>query len=226
MFSKMQLLTDNEAIALRFNSNLIKPTVPFLPKHEISGFDHSPHPIIIKEDHQLICDYFRWGLVPPDWRKGPSAIWNHTISAKLEYLHKRYAWQKVSQNRCLIPVTAYFEYRWNDPKGTSKTKYIINHATEDLFALAGLYSFFRDPHGNSLSTFAVCTTEANEIMKFVHNKDAAKNYHRMPVMLNRNDEESWLDISIPYTDFAFPNYQPNLAAMPLGAHPETQTTLF
>jgi putative SOS response-associated peptidase YedK len=219
----MQLLADSEAIALQFDAKAVDSQKPFLPKEEISGFEHASHPIITNTGKM---DCFRWGLVPPDWRKAPEAIWNHTLSAKLEYIHKRYAWQKVSENRCLVPATAYFEYHWNDPKGNSKTKYIIKNTAQDLFALAGLFSVWHDTDGKRLQTFAVCTTKANEIMQFVHNKDTAKNYHRMPVMLHAGDEKHWLDASVPYMDFAFPNYQPKLAARPLDQNASIQATLF
>jgi putative SOS response-associated peptidase YedK len=225
MFSRMQLLADTQEIAARFGAYQLKNQPPFLPKAEISAFDHAMHPIIMNEEPQLVCDDFRWGLVPPDWRKRPEDIWNHTVSAKLEYLSKRYAWQKVSGNRCLVPATAYFEYHWNDAKGNSKTKYMIKN-TEDMFALAGLFSIWQDPNGDFLKTFAVCTTSANETMAFVHNKDATKNYHRMPVMLNQGDEKSWLDPSIPYLEFSYPNYRPELVAAPVGQSRQGQQKLF
>jgi putative SOS response-associated peptidase YedK len=226
MFSRMQLLADTQMVATRFNVQKIENPEIFLPKMDISGFDHAAHPVIMRDSGQLICDDFHWGLVPPDWGKAPADIWNHTISAKLEYLDKRYAWQKVANNRCLVPATAYFEYHWNDAKGNSKTKYIIKNARADMFALAGLFSVWRNPQGRLLQTFAVCTTEANEIMQYVHNKDAEKNYHRMPVMLNRGVEKNWLDESIPYMDFAFPNYQPDLTAIPEEQTVPLQVKLF
>lgn len=221
----MQLLADSEAVALRFGVK-IQRQKPFFPKREISGFEHAFHPIIVQEDKELILQSSRWGLVPPDWKKTPEEIWNYTISAKLEYISKRYAWQKVSQNRCLVPATAYFEYHWNDAKGSSKTKYMIKSTKEDVFALAGLHSVWCDSNNRLLQTFAVCTTKANAIMEFVHNKDADRNYHRMPVMLNRNDEKAWLDATNPYMDFAFPNYQPNLVATEISNNKSDQLPLF
>ncbi len=225
MFSRMQLLADSEALALRFGAE-IQQQERFFPKTEISGFEHASHPILVQEDNKLVLQSSRWGLVPPDWKKTPEEIWNHTISAKLEYISKRYAWQKVSQNRCLVPTTAYFEYHWNDAKGSSKTKYKIKSLEEDVFALAGLYSVWRGPNNRVLPTFAVCTTKANEIMEFVHNKDADKNYHRMPVMLNCYDEKTWLDTSVSYMDFAFPNCRPNLVATPTNNMTSEQLPLF
>lgn len=224
MFSRMQLLANTESISRRFG--LIHDTnTSFSAVEEISGFEHSIHPIITNREPTIISEY-QWGLIPPDWKKQPEAIWNHTISAKLEYLDKRYAWSKVSQNRCLIPATAYYEFHWNDPKGKSKTKYVIQNADNDIFALAGLYSVWKNPKENIIRTFTVCTTTANETMTFVHNKDVARNYHRMPVMLNKETEKEWLDNSIPCINFSFPHYQPRLTAAPADAKPGGQMQLF
>lgn len=220
----MQLLANTESISRRFELSHDNNS-SFSAVEEISGFEHAIHPIVTNINPSAISQY-QWGLIPPDWKKQPEAIWNHTISAKLEYLDKRYAWSKVSQNRCLIPVTAYYEFHWNDQKGKSKIKYIIKNAEENIFALAGLYSEWTGADGITVRTFAVCTTVANKIMEFIHNKDASKNYHRMPVMLNRDTEREWLNNSIPYLDFAFPNYQPKLMAAPAKIEPGGQMALF
>jgi putative SOS response-associated peptidase YedK len=223
MFSRMQFNATLQDMARHFGVESI-PHADFGPVNMINAFDHMQHPVITGQfDSRLYLDY-RWGLVPPDWKKEPEAIWNHTISAKLEYLHKRYSWQKVSMNRCLIPVTAYYEYHWNDAKGKSKTRFVIKSADQHIVALAGLYSewLFK---GKLFHTFAVCTTDGNEIMKFVHNKDAAKDYSRMPVMLNGGDETQWLDPNNPALDFAYPNYGASLVASPDTGLPQ-QGTLF
>lgn len=196
----------------------------FEPAISVNAFDHSRHPIITCDNPGQLSTDYRWGLVPPDWKNEPEAIWNHTISAKLEYLKKRYSWRHVQMNRCLVPITAFYEYHWNDAGGKSKTRFTVRNAQNRIVALGGLYSrwTFR---GAQLWTFAVCTTAANDIMQFIHNKDAAKNYSRMPVMLNPGDEFHWLDPKIPPMDFAFPGYEANLVAEP---DPEAsiQATLF
>ena len=224
MFSKIQLLADSDAIVARFDANTGDNRHSFEPRNEISGFEHALHPIIIYA-HQPQCANARWGLIPPAWQKQPEDIWNFTISAKLEYIAKRYSWQKVAANRCLIPATAFFEYHWNDPAGRSKTKFMVKSADDDLFALAGLFADWQATDGSWLRTFVVCTTKANDIMTFVHNKDVAKNYHRMPVMLHREDEKKWLDPTIPYLQFGYPTYRPNLIAIPQDNQP-VQTKLF
>jgi putative SOS response-associated peptidase YedK len=46
---------------------------------------------------------------------------------------------------------------------------------------------WRKPNGDSLETFTIITTEPNELMCPIHD--------RMPVMLRREDEEQWLDVT-------------------------------
>ena len=45
----------------------------------------------------------------------------------------------------------------------------------------------RRPDGSNLETFTIVTTEPNELIRPIHN--------RMPVILRREDEEQWLDVS-------------------------------
>lgn len=219
MFSRMQLLASPADLTRRFGVD-VNPRCDFRPSEVITAFDHNPHPVIIDTNPQTWDCRYRWGLVPPNWRRAPEEIWDRTPTAKLEYLEKRYSWKQVSRNRCLIPVTAYFEFRWNDASGKSKARFTIRHGSSEIFALAGLHSHWTDGK-SELFTFAVCTTSANEIMQFVQNKDAARNYHRMPVMLNPADELSWLDSSISHSEFAYPRYKPDLIATPDAGIQET-----
>ena len=109
----------------------------------------------------------------------------------------------------MVIVSGYFEWHWKDPKGKDKEKYIINSQNDEIFCLAGLYSnWLNKATGEMLNTFTILTTAANETMQYVHN-----NKKRMPVMLNKEDESSWLDSSKKIQDFAFP-YSANLIAMP------------
>lgn len=213
MFSRMQFTANLDETARHFGVQVPDGAKQIGSTDMVNAFDHPYHPIIVSETPQILTTDYRWGLVPPDWNKAPEAIWNHTISAKLEYLNKRYSWQKVQLNRCLIPATGYYEYHWNDQRGKSKTRFLITNPQTPIFAIAGLYAE-RNLNGQTLRTFAVCTTNGNETMKFVHNKDAAKNYSRMPVMLNPGDEHKWLDTSIACEEFAYPNYRPKLIATP------------
>jgi len=59
----------------------------------------------------------------------------------------------------------------------------LNHLS--LLLVCGTYGASRT--GGKLETFTIITTEPNELMRPIHN--------RMPVILRREDEEQWLDVS-------------------------------
>jgi putative SOS response-associated peptidase YedK len=210
MCNRKQLnLTFTDA-AKRYNAQIAEPRIE-IPLEQYA-FDHPTTLTIRAESPTLIESNFRWGLVPADWNKPYTEIWNSTYNAKIEYLYKRYAYKNITNQRCLIPCTSYYEHHWNDLKGKSKTLFEIVHTDAEVFSLAGLYSIYTSPTGEVLNTYTVLTTAANERMQYVHNKDAQKDYHRMPLMLNPEDEFSWLDTKIPYMDFCYPNYHPRLIA--------------
>ena len=54
------------------------------------------------------------------------------------------------------------------------------------------------------------TTEANDLMKYVHNRKEAEGDQRMPIHIKKEDEKLWLDPKISPQDFAYPNYNPGI----------------
>ena len=59
--------------------------------------------------------------------------------------------------------------------------------SKEPFAFAGLWDVWRRPNGSNLESFTIITTAPNELMRPIHD--------RMPVILRREDEEQWLDVS-------------------------------
>src|SRR5436305_15066666 len=53
------------------------------------------------------------------------------------------------------------------------------------FAFAGLWDAWKDKDGHWLQSYAIVTTEANELMSRIH--------PRMPVILHSRDYDRWLD---------------------------------
>lgn len=190
----------------RFNAKVDNPD-NFLQSELINGFAHLNTPIIIDNTPEIISTNFSWGLIP-SWAKDID-IRKNTLNARIETVDEKPSFKNNTQNRCLIIATAFYEWHWNDPKGKVKDKYQINSKHDEIFALAGLYSnWLNKETGEVLNTYTILTTEANDIMKYVHNTK-----QRMPVMLKKEDEKSWLDSSNLIKDFAFP-YQPELVAFP------------
>jgi putative SOS response-associated peptidase YedK len=224
MCNKRKAYSSDELVyEKRYNASLLFDFSDF--ESYMDAFTHPPAPILSNDNLEAIS-LRNWGVVPPSWKKPKEEIWNGTINAKLEYFAKRYAWKEITHQRCLVPTAEYYEHHWNDPKGRSKTLYRIKHAEEEMFSIAGLWSDWVAPDGKVLRTYTLVTTEANEIMRFVHNKDAQIDYHRMPLMLNPEDEREWLDPKNDYNEFGFPNYQPRLVAAPVELLPPPQLSLF
>ena len=63
----------------------------------------------------------------------------------------------------------------------------VHLKTKEPFALAGLWDVWRKPDGKRVESFTIITTEPNELVRPIHN--------RMPVILQPEDEEQWLDAS-------------------------------
>ena len=195
-----------EKVETRFTAKVDNPN-EFINSDFINGFSYPNLPIITNDNPDIISTNFNWGLIPT-WAKDDE-IKKNTLNARIETVEEKPSFKNSINNRCLVIVSGYFEWHWKDPKGKDKEKYIINSQNDEIFCLAGLYSnWLNKATGEMLNTFTILTTAANETMQYVHN-----NKKRMPVMLNKEDESSWLDSSKKIQDFAFP-YSANLIAMP------------
>lgn len=188
----------------RFNASVVIKE-QYLVNDFINGFSFPNLPVILDITPNLIATNFNWGIVP-NWCKNIDMRKN-TLNARIETIYDKPSFKSITQNRCLIIATAYYEWHWNDEKGKSKDKYQINSQKEEVFSFAGLYNVGINPEtGETLNTYTMLTTEANKVMQFVHNHKK-----RMPIMLNKEDEIAWLDSSNKIQDFAFP-YEGNLVA--------------
>ena len=185
----------------RFNAVVDVPE-HFLESDYIVGFEYLNVPIITNEKPNIINTNFHWGLVP-SWSKDLDFRKN-TLNARIETITEKPSFKNITQNRCLVIASSFFEWRWLDEKGKQKQKYQIHNCDSEIFAFAGLYDSWVDKvSGEIYNSFSIVTTEADQQMKYIHNHKG-----RMPIMLNIGDESGWLDISINVEDFSYPMYQP------------------
>ena len=126
-------------------------------------------------------ELMRWGLVP-SWAKDPK-IGNRMINARSETLTEKPSFRTAfERRRCLIPADGFYEWK---REGKAKKPMLITANPGGLFAFAGLWETWKQPDDSWLLTCAIITTSANEFMKSIHD--------RMPVILPRESEASWLD---------------------------------
>jgi putative SOS response-associated peptidase YedK len=64
------------------------------------------------------------------------------------------------------------------------------------FGFAGLWERWQSPEGEEVLSCTIITTEANELLKAVHD--------RMPVILTRDAEAAWLNLNIQETENLLP----------------------
>lgn len=205
MCFRTQLNAKLADIEKAFEANFIEPE-SYTPAEKINAFDIRNTPVIIDENQGEI-QMFNWGLIP-FWAKADK-IKKTTLNAKIETAAEKPAFRNAVQNRCLIIANGYYEWQWLDAKGKEKQKYLLRAKYQEIFAFAGIYSNWRNPQTNeSISSYSILTTEANELMSKIHNIKK-----RMPVVLRKEDQQSWLsgkDLSA----FAFP-YEVELEAKAL-----------
>ena len=125
----------------------------------------------------------RWGLVP-SWADDLS-IGNRMINARGETVDSKPSFRRAfASRRCLIPADGFFE--WKKVDG-GKQPYLIEPAGGGMIAMAGIWEendkITED--GTPIRTFTIITTSANELMSQLHD--------RMPVLLDTNEFDRWLD---------------------------------
>jgi putative SOS response-associated peptidase YedK len=151
------------------------------------------------EDTIKLLDQFRWGLVP-HWAKDVR-MGNKLINARAETVAKTPAYRSAfASHRCLIVVDGFYEWQVPDPsEPKKKVPFYFHRADGRLITFAGLYETWwdksRSPEPDPetlLRTCTIITTEAGPDMVEVHN--------RMPVILDSDVFDTWLDRRLSDTD--------------------------
>ncbi len=215
MCYQTRLIKKKEELMERFNAE-INALNDFEPIEFCSAFDYPKTPVITKENSKKIKLY-NWGLIP-SWSQDNS-IRNYTLNARIETLNEKKSFKDVVQNRCLILADGFYEWQWRNKSGSKKEKYLITLPNEELFAFAGIYSQWIDFDNSIVNSYAIITTQANELMSEIHNTK-----QRMPVILKKEDEQHWLN-GENYQDFKFP-YSCGLVATNLSQNNSQQLGLF
>jgi putative SOS response-associated peptidase YedK len=139
---------------------------------------------IIRQDRTQPVRKFslvRWGLIPY-WAKD-SSIGQKMINARSETVLDKPAFREAFQiRRCLVPADGFYEWKRN---GRSKQPIHIGMKDDSLFAFAGIWDRWKDASGNAVETCSILTTTPNSLLAEVHD--------RMPVILEPEDYELWLD---------------------------------
>ncbi len=160
--------------------------IAFEPRYNIAPTQSAP--VIRIQNGMRRLDLLRWGLVP-SWAKDLS-IGSRMINARAETIAEKPSFRSAfKRKRCLVPADGYYEWV---REGKRKQPFLIRTTDSGPFAMAGLWESWRSKDSpqtrGSVESFTVITTNANEATCDVHD--------RMPVILDEEQQQIWLDGSI------------------------------
>jgi putative SOS response-associated peptidase YedK len=141
-------------------------------------------PVIIRKEKTKELLLMKWGLVP-FWAKDPK-IGNKLINARDETIFEKPIWRNIIlKKRALIPANGFYEWKKPTTPKENKQPYYIRPKNQQIFSFAGVWETWKDVEGVEWNTYTIITTEPNKEMSPIHD--------RMPVIIQKEDEEAWLD---------------------------------
>jgi len=127
------------------------------------------------------ASWLKWGLVPA-WAKDTS-MGARLINARSETVTEKPSFREAfKRRRCIVPADGFYEWQ---KKGGRKQPYFFRMKDDRPFGFAGLWERWEGDGGEVLDSCTILTTEANEVLRPVHD--------RMPVILHPEEYSLWLE---------------------------------
>lgn len=159
-----------------------------------------PIPIVVEtEPGARQIELAHWGLTPHK-STGKSFL---AFNARAETVAERPLFRRLlPHSRCLIPSDGFIEWA---KVGKARDPHFFGLANGEIFAFAGLLDRWTDADGRPRAACTILTTAPNDLVGQIHD--------RMPVILPRDEEATWLDPQVT----ALGDLLPLLAPYPAGA---------
>ena len=130
----------------------------------------------------------RWGFLP-GFVKDPKD-YPLVINARAETLAQKPSFRNaLKRRRCIFIADAFYEWR-RPPEGARKgappaQPFLFRRRDGAPMAIGGLWETWTGPNGEEVDTACIVTTHANGPISAIH--------HRMPVILEPEHFDTWLD---------------------------------
>ncbi len=174
-----RFIIEADADAIRQAFKLDSVNLPVQPSYNIAPTHNVA--TVVQRDGKNVLESMRWGLIPV-WAKDMS-MGARMINARAETIAEKASFKRpLKKQRCLIVADGFYEWRRD---GASKIPMFIRCKTKGPFAFAGLYDTWKSSDGQAITSCAIITTGANELMQAIHD--------RMPVILPKKAYKFWLD---------------------------------
>jgi putative SOS response-associated peptidase YedK len=159
------------------------------PRYNIAPTQNNPVVVLNKKQERIIYP-MRWGLIP-SWAKDET-IGYKMINARVETIAEKPSFKNVLHNRrCLVPADGYYEWQKTGKPGR-KPPYRIVLKSRELFAFAGLWDAWKNQDEETVCSYTIITTEADDLVGKIH--------PRMPIILRPENEDIWLDPTLKDTE--------------------------
>ena len=193
MCGRFTLKTPVERLSEQFQFPKI---IPLKPRYNIAP---SQDVVVVRrmpDDRERKLAMLRWGLIPR-WVKDPTRG-SQPINAKAETAAEKPMFRDAfRRRRCLIPADGFYE--WKQEGGRKQPVYICTKDRQP-FAFAGLWEHWEEQEGQFIESCTILTTEPNDLLAQVHS--------RMPVILDQNDYDLWLDPDVQEVSRLKPRLRP------------------
>ena len=170
MCGRFLLESEVDALVARYNAEYS------LDVYKSGEIFPSENPItVVNKNNKNVLKAMKWGFP----MKGSKRL---IINARSETaLEKPMFKSSLLERRCIVPANAFFEWREDKSK---KIKHRIGKNHADIFSMAGIYNIFNDEK-NTYGAFTILTLNATGAIRSIH--------YRMPLILNKEEEELWLN---------------------------------
>jgi putative SOS response-associated peptidase YedK len=174
-------LTDPDPRLLRFRFGLMESAeIQQEPRYNVAPTD----PVLairLNGEGMREPGILRWGLIPH--YADPETFDRLLINARAETVAEAPSFRDAFlTHRCLIVADGFYEWRAEE---TGKKPVWMTRTDREPFAFAGLWAAARRGDGSDVHSCAIVTCEPGEVVTPIHD--------RMPVILDGQAEEAWID---------------------------------
>jgi len=171
---------------------------PLTPRYNIAPTQSVATVLRTPEQKDRQFRILHWGLIP-SWAKD-AKIGAKLINARAETVAEKPAFRSAFRHRrCLVLADGFYEWQQQENK-KQKQPYYFRLQDGRPFAFAGLWERWKDANGEEMESCTFLTTEANELMRPIHN--------RMPVILDPKGYDLWLDPEVKQPELLNPLLRP------------------
>jgi putative SOS response-associated peptidase YedK len=169
-------------------------SIPDLPAR-YNARPTQPMPVVVRHSPKRI-EVMRWGFIEPWSKDGKSKL--TLFNARDDNVGRSPLFKKsLAHSRCLVPMSFFYEFAKREGKSHP---YAFLVKDSPLFACAGLSMEYKHPNGTTIKCFTIITTAANAVVGKVH--------PRMPVILDKEDQELWIDPDVIEPERVLPLLRP------------------